>query len=161
MYGASSTQNRRGTINSDGSWNIHCYQCGDFICVTTTSTSRALCELCRRILEGEIITPEAVAEYKLAKRNRNDCTMLVLQEMEKHEKKFSLSSMTGEFLSAIGFKRKETSVPSETSTKISKSKKRGRIFESVDLEKEMAPPEGGIGSMLEVDAELEKQRNGG
>lgn len=143
--------------NQDGSRNVHCYQCGEFIATSFLNISRALCEICRRVENGEPLNDDMIRNYRLAKASRVDVSVLTLPEedpLRAHgipRKRFSLASMAGELVRAIG-KFKITTVPkiqenpdkTKASVAVAKSKRRGRLFENVDL----------IGSMEEVDKKL-------
>jgi hypothetical protein len=142
LFSGSSRQ--RNQRNADGSQNVYCYLCNEFICVTFSNFQRALCELCRRIEEGEILTPEAVQQYKLSKGDKTDVSMLLLPVNEPTAKKFTLRSLTGEILQAVGLKKPEAK--KLKSVEVAEQKKRGRLFSQVDL-----------GSMDTLDTELRKK----
>lgn len=128
MFSSSSRQADR--LNADGSRNVFCYQCNEFIAVTHLQMGRALCELCRRIEAGEEVTEAAVTQYLLAKAPKIDVSMLLLPE-EPRGKKFSLRSLGGVVMEAIGLAKPEKqAVPS---AKLAKEKKRTRLFQNVDL----------------------------
>lgn len=124
--------------NVDGSRSVYCYQCGEFITTTLAPISTALCAMCKRIEDGEEVTIEMMTEYRLSKRGRVDVSMLLLpkDEMPKalgiESKKFSLRSLGNAIMSAVGLAKPAVEVPQ--SVKISKEKKRKRLFENVDLE---------------------------
>lgn len=109
-------------------------------------TNRALCEMCRRTMNGEEITEEAVREYEAQKLGRANVSLLVLEEPPTQAKEFSLRSMTGEFVRAFKFLLKPRPEAPVSKT-VSKTKRRGRLFDT---------PE--IGSMLQVDETLKKQQ---
>jgi len=126
--------------------NVFCFNCGEFIGATFLPFNRAMCELCRRIELGEIVDENAVRQYMLSKREKVDVSLLTLPASDPTMRPFSLRSMIGEVLEAVGLKK----APKKKleSVKLSEQKKRGRLFETVTL-----------GSMEEVDKELQKQQN--
>lgn len=146
MFSSSSSPPRRG--NADGTVNIHCFECGTFICKTYANFTRAICEMCRRVANGEALSMEAVAEYEQLKEGQANVSLLVLPEVPKG-RAFTLSSMVGTVMQAIGFKKLTNQASNTESAKLARSKKRGRLLESVDL-----------GSMTDIDAKLNvsKQR---
>jgi hypothetical protein len=147
MFSSSSRDRRLN--NPDGSWNVYCMVCQEFISKTFERTNRATCELCRRVQDGEALTDEAIKAYQLGKLDRANVTLLDLSDqVPAQAKKFSLRSMTGDFLRA--FKSVKAEPPTEQtvpSMKVSKTKRRGRLFENVE-----------IGSMLEVDEKLKASK---
>lgn len=145
---SSSSADRRLT-NPDGSSNVYCDTCSEFIAKTYERTNRATCELCRRVLSGEILTEEAIRAYQLAKQDKANVSLLDLSDKIPAEaKKFTLRSMTGEFVRA--FKSivapKPTAATSQ-SMKVSNTKRRGRLFEGLE-----------IGSMSDIDEQLKKSK---
>lgn len=140
MFGASSRPKQ--TQNRDGTNNVYCYQCGEFIAITYVSIQKAQCEMCRRVEAGEEITDEMVRAYKLAKGDRVDVTYLNLPEPDLRavglKKKFSFATMAGEVMAALGnFKLSgKDKQPEETpvqSAQIAKQKRRSRLFSNVKL----------------------------
>src|SRR5678815_902279 len=100
-----SSSRMRDLTNEDGSYNIFCYQCSEFICKTYLRMgNRALCELCRRIMNGEKLTEDAIRQYKLNKAGKVDVSLLIVpDEMPRAVgQKFSLRSLAGEFMQAVG-----------------------------------------------------------
>jgi hypothetical protein len=142
----SSSRDRR-LSNPDGTNNVFCWSCSEFISKTYERTNRALCELCRRVLNGEVLSEEAIKAYNLGKLDRANVTLLDLTiEVPAEAKKFSFRSMTGEFIRA--FKSITAPPPNEVtvpSMKVSKGKRRGRLFDNVTL-----------GSMEEIDEKLKE-----
>lgn len=156
-FGSSSRQGQRA--NNDGSTNIYCYQCQEFIGRTFLKVNRALCELCRRVENGEILTDQAIREYKLSKADKVDVSLLVLEEPDLAAfgfKKFSLRSMAGDAMSALGrfllnegpqTKEQTAALPS---VKVARQKRRPRLFSNISLDEE---PQG-IGDMKSIDKAL-------
>ena len=99
----------------------------------------ALCAMCDRALQGKQVPEEQLREYMLAKSTKVDVSMLVLRQEERTslKNKFSLRSMTGEFMKALGFPKPEP--PKEQSTVVSDKKRRPRLFSNVELGKEEKP----------------------
>lgn len=134
MFGASSRQIQRQ--NRDGTNNVYCYACGDFISITMERVQRALCELCRRVENGEILTESAIRAYKLAKADRVDVSYLNLPEPSTVavglKKKFSFASIAGEVTRALGLfalagkGTQSKDVPQ--SAQVAKAKRRPRLF---------------------------------
>jgi hypothetical protein len=130
VFSSSSRQVDR--VNPDGTLNVYCWMCGEFITATTLRMNRALCELCRRTEAGETIPADVLRDYKLSKGKHVNVSMLLLpEETSATRKKFSFRSMMGEVLEALGVKQPEK-VP-EASKVIARQKKRGRLFENVDI----------------------------
>lgn len=148
MFDASSRGGQR--VNPDGSRNIYCYQCNDFICksLPMQGISKALCELCRRILAGEPLTEEMIRAYKTDKADKVDVSLLVLEDENPKAlgiQKFSLSNMAGTLLKALAPK----AAPSKPlkSVRVAQESRRKRLFSEVDL-----------GSMEDIDKNLKKDR---
>lgn len=151
VFGSSSRQSVRS--NNDGSHNVYCYSCGEYISTTYLLISRSLCEICRRSQNGEPMDAESIRLYRLSKASRVDIGAVVLTEepdtsaMGIKNKKFSLANTAGDILSSVGRFAKSVVAPKEErkqkSTELARSKKRGRLFANVDL-----------GDMLELDKEL-------
>lgn len=144
MFFSSSSRSAQ-RINPDGSWNVFCWQCNEYIGRTFVRMQRAVCEMCRRTEAGEVLTEQAIKDYKLSKLAKVDVSMLLLPQEEKPTK-FSFRSLTGEVLSAIGIKKKEKPVDATKSKAVSKSKYRGPLFQNVDL-----------GSMDQIDQKLKEK----
>lgn len=143
MFSGSSADRR--LVNPDGSSNVYCMSCGEFISKTYERTNRATCELCRRVLAGEVLTEEAIRAYQIGKQDKANVTLLDLSDkIPAQARKFSLRSLGSGFLRA--YKAVKAPPPTEEtvpSMKTARSKRRGRLFESVTL-----------GSMEEVDEKL-------
>ena len=138
MYSSSSQSGKR--FNYDGSARVYCSTCGEFIGNTHFKFQRAICEMCRRVEAGEPVTEQAIRDYKSSKLGQSDVSLLLLPANEPKLKKFSLASLTGDLMVAVGLKKKEKPVDSTVSRQVSKSKRRGPILEKIDL-----------GSMEELD----------
>jgi hypothetical protein len=149
MYSSSSRMGNRG-LNYDGSHDVRCFQCGENLGKTFAQIGRALCELCRRVENGEELTEEAIRDYKISKAGKQDVSMLLVPNEPKATglKAFSLRSLGGDILTALGIKKKEE--PPQKSTVIAKGKRRPRLFEGVQL-----------GSMVDLDGELRKKSEQG
>lgn len=140
MFSGSSAPRRIG--NADGTTNVYCFTCGEFICQTFMGFTSAQCEMCRRTENGEKITNEAVREYEQLKMQHSNVSLLVLPEEQKGPR-FTLGSMVSNVLTAVGFKKQTNQTQVMPSARLAKEKKRGRLFESVDL-----------GSITDVDQQL-------
>lgn len=129
----SSSSRNAPLIDHDGARRVHCWQCGQYICTTLAPIGKALCELCRRALDGEKLTPDAIQQYKLGKQGRTGVSMIVLaDEPPATVKRFTLRSMGGEILKAIGLTPKQDETAKLPSVAASKAKRSGRLFEHVD-----------------------------
>lgn len=138
MFHSSSLPNRH---NADGSTNVKCYQCGQFIDKTFVRMDRALCAICQKAQDGELLTQEAVELYERSKQGKGAVSLVVVpQEVEPGG--FSLRAMVGDAFKAVGFRKKEKDKAVQ-SVQVAKSKQRKRMFESVDL-----------GAMEDIDAQL-------
>lgn len=153
----STSSRRQNAPNADGSVNVYCYQCSQYIGPVFVRINRALCEMCRRVENGEPITEEMIQAYRAAKADKVDVSMLLVpQEPDMKaltgNKKFSLRSMGGNIVSALGrFVMGQKATPQELgklpSVQVAKGKRRPRLFQNVD-----------IGSMEEVDKTLSKDK---
>lgn len=107
--------------------------CGQFIARTYMRIGSALCEMCRRVENGEPITEDLIKSYEIGKLGRENVSMLVLKdETPKALGKFSLRSMGGDIMHVLGLKK----IPKDKdlkSAEIAKSKRRGRLFQNVQL----------------------------
>lgn len=154
IFSSSSLQRRQG-FNPDGSHNVYCYECKDFICRTQQAISRALCERCRRVLEGEApIDDERMKEYVLSKGVKTDVSMVLLPTAELGMKRFSLRSLGGDLLEAVGLRKIQEQA--KESTKIARSKKRTRLFGNANLGAPQPEAKQSFGSITEIDAQLSK-----
>src|SRR5262245_3006079 len=107
MFSSSSRSARTLRANADGSMNVCCNTCGEFICKSMVRIASAQCELCRRVKSGEKLTAEMIKMYQSSKPGQQDVSILLLPTIEGQKKKFRLSTMTGTFLEAIGIKKKQ------------------------------------------------------
>jgi hypothetical protein len=140
-YSSSSGQNKRQ--NADGSINVYCTLCGEFIASTYMRIGSALCVLCQKSTNGETVDADFLRDYKLSKGNRGDVSMLLVPaEPKDTTRKFSLRSMAGDVLTALGIKKEQPVVESQ---KVSISKRRSRLLGNVTLG----------GDIAEIDKKLE------
>jgi hypothetical protein len=98
-------------------------------------------------MSGELVTPEQARDYKLSKGPRGEIGMLLMTE-EPEGKKFTLRSLGGDIIEALGFKKADPVVDPQKSKAVARSKARGRLFENVDLG----------ASMTELDEQLRKEK---
>ena len=147
MFSSSSTPSNRRRINADGSVNVFCQTCGEFIGKSSVHIVKAQCEMCGRVEEGHPLNEEAVRLYQQGKMRAESVTMLTLsQELNSPKKrKFRVSDMTGNFLEAVGLKKKAKAEPD--SVKASKNVKKGRLFEGT-----------GLGNIEAVDEQLNRDK---
>jgi hypothetical protein len=149
MFSSSSRNSR--IVNADGSRNVHCYLCNEFIARTYLRMDRALCALCQRIEAGEEITEQALKDYKLSKADKTEVSMLLLEDKqpETEAKRFNLfRSLGGGILRAMGIPKPPE--PAPESQKISQRKRRPRLFENMDLNQDAM-------SITDVDKVLKKK----
>ena len=135
-----SSSGQRRTSNADGSYNVYCSVCHDFIAVTMLRIPRALCVICQAADEGRVLTPECIRDYKLSKGGRVDVSLLVLPEVMPGSKlkKFSMRTMVGDMLTAVGLKLTEGDKQKELeSKKVSKEKRSRRVFDGVDIDTQL------------------------
>ena len=127
--------------------------------------NRALCELCRRVQNGETLTAEAIEQYKLGKMSLNGSISFVnmsqFQAQKKAEKgdKFTLRSLGGRIMHAIGLAPEP--VAELESTKIAKQKRRLRIFSQGQLDQVVSSGTTSLGTMTGIDAEIRKKKEQG
>lgn len=155
MFAGSSRQMNRS--NPDGSYNVYCYSCGEYISRTFVRAQRALCALCAAAEAGQELTLGAIQMYKAAKAEKIDAvSALAMPEPDLRAvgvKKWSLGSVAGEVLNALGnFALNRRPQPPaknedgrETSAQLAKAKRRPRLFSGVLL-----------GSMQDVDKSLKE-----
>ncbi len=156
LFSSSSRQAQRS--NSDGSQNVYCYSCQEYIGKTYLRITRALCEMCRRVENGEPITFEMIQAYKAAKAEKVDVSMILIPEEDLKAvggKKFSLRSMGGDIVTALGqFLGGQKATPEELSklpsVQTAKEKRRKRLFSNIDLKS--------MGSIEDVDKALSKDK---
>lgn len=110
------------------------------------TSNRAMCEMCRRIENGEPITTEALQQYEAQKLGRGNNTSLLVMAETPVAKEFSIKSLTGEFLKAIGLKNAKKRPDAPVSQAVAKTKRRGRLFDNPQF-----------GSMTQLDEELRRQ----
>jgi hypothetical protein len=143
----SSSSRQRQRINQDGTVNVYCYSCKQFIGRSAINMTRALCEICRRVEAGEKLgNEEAIRQYRLSRGSAEDVSLLILPDEPPGilaAKKFNFRSIAGEILMAVGI-RKPAAEPKQ-STRLAKEKRHPRLFATVDLK-----------SMEEVDANLKR-----
>ena len=140
MFAGSSLHQNRP--NADGSYNVFCFQCNQFISTSFTHIHRSLCYLCQCSEEGKILTPEDIAKYQVSKSQRGDVNFLTLPEVAPEgsvqKRQWSLSSVTGNMMravgrfaqSAIGKVQEANKLPSAVTAR---EKRRGRLFSNIDL----------------------------
>lgn len=155
VFGASSRQFQRR--NQDGSINIHCYSCGQFIAKTFQGPSRALCAMCDRVEKGESLDEESIKQYMAQKAANVDIGMLLVSEeppTAPGRRKSVLANAAGEVIAALGkfalgrkpgVEADTPDAPKPASAKIATEKRRKRLFTNVDL-----------GTMDQVDAKLKE-----
>ena len=104
MFAGSSRQMNRA--NPDGSFNVYCYGCGEYIARTFIRAQRALCAMCVKAEAGEPMTLEAIQMYKASKAEKIDSvSALAMPEPDLKSvgiKKWTLGSVAGEILNALG-----------------------------------------------------------
>jgi hypothetical protein len=141
---------RRGIRNSDGSFRIMCSDCGKYISDSYVQLGKVRCALCAKALAGEAVPADDIQMYNAGKMGMRDVSVLHVQDDPTIAgEKFSLRSLTGQIAHAIGFGRRDDT-PLE-SVKVSKSKRRQRLFADIDLDSQP----NSLGSMQEVDQNLE------
>jgi hypothetical protein len=155
----SGSSRRQFQQNPDGSWNVFCWKCGNFISTTIQMAPRALCALCKAVEEGKELSEDAVTQYKLSKGpGRFDVNILSIPDEPisavKKKRRFSLGNIMGDIISAVGrfaiSEGHDTEVRQDLpSVALSRSKRRPRLFSNVSIEKD-----DGIGSMASVDEAL-------
>src|SRR5581483_917449 len=123
--------------NSDGSWNVMCYECSQFICRSLVPINRALCAICEAARTGRQLTPEFLAAYQQSKMERADINFLSLDKPPVPEanikKKLRFASIAGPILTALGKfglaqQTKPEERPTRPSAQIAKAKRRPRLF---------------------------------
>ena len=151
MYQASSTRRR----DVDGMITVRCRECGDFICRTYVRMNNvAVCALCERVLSGQPLTAEAIADYRKGKDAAESITLVDMSQYNsKPDGTFKLRTMGGNIMRALGLAKPKQ--PELESVKVAKSKRKPRIFA------DNQPGEQGLGSITELDAELQRQKEKG
>lgn len=164
MYGSSS----RNLVkqNPDGTYNVHCLMCGQFISKTMVRMGTAMCEICRRALNDEPISEDLVQQYQAGKGARSNVSLFVVPEpkidgLTEKQRKFRLAGTAEGMLAAIGrfasgFKETVAEKAKKVSVQVAKGKRRGRLFENVDVDENSSGE--GLGNISELDAQLEKNK---
>jgi hypothetical protein len=144
-----SGSSRSGRItNPDGTHAVECWQCREIVGETMNPITRVLCEVCQRALDGNPLPEEAVNAYRMSKARYQNVSLLIVQAEEKIQKetigtKFSLKSMGGDLLQAVGLKKPKA--PPQKSKQVVEQKKREGLFASVNL-----------GSLEELDQKIKE-----
>lgn len=157
MFGASSRSINRP--NADGSSNVYCSNCRDYIGASQQRITRALCAICLASEESKPIPEDALLSYRISKGLKSDVSALNIPDTSPTKtlkrKIFSFGSLAGEVFAALGrFAASEKTVTQQevnsalTSVKIARDKRRPRLFSNVSLGQEDKPV---IGSMSGVD----------
>jgi hypothetical protein len=146
MFSSSSRNVNR--LNSDGSQNVFCISCGEFISKSFIHmSSRAICALCQRVQDGQPLTAEAINAYNQGRLGVENVTLANLPVPDlKVEKKFTLRSLGGGIMQALGLAKPEEKIPE--SVKLAVQKKRGRIFSNSSI----------LGDMQDIDKQLAKKK---
>lgn len=125
--------------NVDGTHNVYCTVCSEFITSTFQPIRTAICELCQRVQNGQPLTEDAILQYKMSKGIKQDVTLLVVPPPEpqiKGQRKFNIHAMVGGFLQALGFRDLEdNSEQAKVSKPLANSKRRPRLFSNITLGK--------------------------
>jgi hypothetical protein len=146
---------RQGQRNQDGSYRIVCSDCRQYICDSHIKLINARCALCERALAGEPVPTDAIQMYVAGKAGHRDVSVLRVEDDDNRGgTKFTLRSLLGLTSRALGFTKPEAE-PLE-SVKVSKGKRRPRLFADVDLSDESQ----GIGSMEQIDKALTAEKEG-
>lgn len=144
LYSSSSSTGRQS--NSDGTWNVYCYVCHEYIGASMMRIHRAMCAMCEKAERGETVPPEAIRDYKMSKAGKVDVSYLVVPDNTPKAigiRKFSLQSLGGQILKAAGLPEVVEKI--KESVRVSREKKRPRLFGQIDL-----------GKMTDVDEALKK-----
>jgi hypothetical protein len=114
----------------------------------------AVCALCERVLSGQPLTAEAIADYRKGKDAAESITLVDMSQYNsKPDGTFKLRTMGGNIMRALGLAKPKQ--PELESVKVAKSKRKPRIFA------DNQPGEQGLGSITELDAELQRQKEKG
>lgn len=147
VYGASSRGKK--LQNEDGTWNVYCKHCRRLIARVPVILGSAICAMCDAALNGQPIPEEALLAYQAGKPDAGSIGLLVVPKDQLPQvdgvSAPSPLVMFGQGFRAVGRlalsitarvagKRKAQDAPA--SAKIAQSKRRKRIFEDIDLEKQ-------------------------
>jgi hypothetical protein len=111
--------------------------------------------ICQYAEEGVPMSEEAINAYRASKMGRTDVGLIVVPDegpkvLGNFTKKFSLRSLGGGILTVVGnyvLGKPPNEAKAQESVKLAKAKRRGRLFENVDL-----------GSIEEVDKKLKGKK---
>lgn len=121
--------------------------------MTSMQLGKVVCELCRRVENGEPLTPEAIRQYRESKMGVMGVTMINVPPPEDRGPQINpVRSMGNGFMRALGFDK--TSAPTQAEIVV-QEKQRGRLFEEVDLEKTLGDGES-LGTMQEMNQMFEE-----
>jgi hypothetical protein len=165
MFGASSRSLNRP--NPDGSTNIYCSMCRDYIGVSQQRITRALCAICQASMDGKPMTEQALQDYRLSKGLKSEVSALNIPEppitANLKKKVFSFGSVAGEVFAALGRfgAAEKTTTQKQTNTslasvKISQEKRRPRLFSNRSIADE--EPKQSLGTMAQVDKLTKDQK---
>lgn len=145
------SSSRQGLRNHDGTFRINCSQCGKYISDSFVNIGKVQCALCAKALAGEPVPADAIELYNAGKLGMRDVSVLrVEDDPVLAGEKFTLRSLTGQLVHAIGFGKRDDSPLA--SVQVAKGKRRKRLFADIDLD---APS---LGSMEEIDANLNAEK---
>jgi len=109
------------------------------------------CALCTKAMAGEALPADAIEMYNAGKMGMRDVSVLRVEEDPTIAgEKFTLRSLAGQVVHAIGFGKRDDN-PLE-SVKVAKSKRRKRLFADIDLGADS------LGSMQDVDRNLNAEK---
>lgn len=149
---------RARKARTDGLHEIFCTDCRQYIGESVHNLNAMRCYVCQKAFEGHKLTEEELARYNASKYGRRGAVSFLRvppPEEVSWSKRFSFSSMGSALSRAIGITK--PAVPPLKSTQAAMRKKRGRLFENIDLNDEHT----GIGSMEAIDSALDKAKREG
>lgn len=125
-------------INLDGSRNIFCNRCHEFICTLSTmeNFNSALCVICQAADRDEVLPPDVIKQLR-SRKIGDTYIPLIFVEGDKHQDPMvgeqALSGRVEFYIRVISRKAKEAIQEIRTKSKVSvalaKEKRKPRIFD--------------------------------
>jgi hypothetical protein len=133
MYASSSNQGSR-RVNADGTYNVYCFSCGEFVSTSVIQLGKVLCVICQAAEEGRELPEQLVREYMLSKGTRADVSGILLRETQDDPslRPFTFRGMASDIARAVGKIVQQVKEIPKSAT-IARGKRRPRLFDNVQI----------------------------
>lgn len=142
MFPGESSRSGISHLNPDGTYNIYCMHCGEYISRAYIKINKVLCAICEAAYSGTELTEEFVREYRASKMLQSRAVGLLAMPEEQPviegAKKKKLGFITGYLFGAVGrfllgtkpvlTDAEGAPVEELRSREVAKAKRRPRIF---------------------------------